>query len=179
MTSGYKECGFDSGKAVAKAREDAIIAAVHEDIKQEWPRHPSDSCPAYLADKRLGQTTGLQEAWTRVQALVDAADAERYAKLWPGGCLEWASLRDRFFLIMLAFVNEAPTQMGDRGEHTQSTDESSERYASLGRLRCPWEDKQRASRTSRTRPRRTARPIARLGSWVINQAGLGLHLRKS
>ena len=63
----FKECGFASGNAVAAAREDTIIAAVFEDSKQD--------APAYLADKKLGAPTGgLETAWTRVQALVDAAE---------------------------------------------------------------------------------------------------------
>jgi hypothetical protein len=137
MNSHYKECGFDSGKAVAEAREDTIIAAVSEDSKQDEP--------AYLADKKLGAPTGgLETAWTRVQALVDADDAKRDVKLWPGGCLDWRSLRDRFFQIMQNFTKEAPTKTGDRGEHTQTTDTTSERYVLLGRLRCAWEDKKKA-----------------------------------
>ena len=40
-----------------------------------------DSCPAFLADKRLGRTSGLMEAWQRVQARVDAADELRVVKL--------------------------------------------------------------------------------------------------
>ena len=137
MNSHFKECGFDSGKAVAEAREDTIIAAVSEDSKQDTP--------AYLADKKLGAPTGgLETVWTRVQALVDAADAKRDVKLWPGGCLDWRSLRDRFFQIMENFTKEAPTKTGDRGEHTQTTDATSERYLLLGRMRCAWEDKKKA-----------------------------------
>jgi len=93
-------CGFASGNAVAAACEDTIIAAVFEDSKQD--------APAYLADKKLGAPTGgLETAWTRVQALVDAADAKSDVKLWPGGCLDWRSLRDRFFQIMQNFTKEA------------------------------------------------------------------------
>ena len=130
-------CGFASGNAVAAACEDTIIAAVFEDSKQD--------APAYLADKKLGAPTGgLETAWTRVQALVDAADAKSDVKLWPGGCLDWRSLRDRFFQIMQNFTKEAPTKTGDRSEHTQTTDATSERYVLLGRLRCAWEDKKKA-----------------------------------
>lgn len=132
MKFNWKECGFSSAKEAEKSREDAIIAAVHEDSKQEWP----DSCPASLADKRLGRTLGLLEAWSRVQARVDAADEPRVVKLWGGfSCLGWETMRDKFFNIMQALVAEAPTRTGDRGEHSQSTAETSERSALLRRLR--------------------------------------------
>jgi hypothetical protein len=45
---------------------------------------------------------------------------------------------------MQNFTKEAPTKTGDRGEHTQTTDTTSERYVLLGRLRCAWEDKKKA-----------------------------------
>ena len=104
--------GFNSGKEVARAREDAIIAAVHEDSKVEWP----DSCPAFLADKGLGQNMHLAEAWSRVVDSVDRADETRVPKLWNGfKCLSWQSTRDRFFEIMKAFGDRRPTRTGDRG----------------------------------------------------------------
>jgi hypothetical protein len=135
MKSQWKECGFSSAKEAEKARKDAIIAAVHEDSKQEW----QDSCPAFLADKRLGQRSGLEEAWSRVQGRVDAAEAARDVKLWGGfSCLGWETMRDKFFNIMQAFVKETPTRTGDRGEHSQSTAVSSERSTLLARLRNDW-----------------------------------------
>ncbi len=135
MKSNWKERGFASAKAAEKSREDAINAAVHEDSKQEWP----DSCPAFLADKCLDRTSGLLEGWSRVQARVDAADELRVVKLWGGfSCLGLETMRDKFFNIMQAFVAETPTRTGDRGEHSQSTAETSERSALLRRLRADW-----------------------------------------
>jgi hypothetical protein len=70
---------------------------------------------------------------------VDAADELRVVKLWGGfSCLGWDTMRDKFFNIMQAFVNEGPTRTGDRGEHSHSTHVSSERSTMLGRLRDDW-----------------------------------------
>jgi hypothetical protein len=135
ISSHWRECGFGATKDAERAREDAIVVAVHDDSKHVW----EDSCPAFLADKRLGQTSGLLEAWTRVQVSVDAANQAREKPLWGGfKCLGWETMRDKFFRIMEAFSDEAPTRTGDRGEHSQSMASSRERSALLGRLLDDW-----------------------------------------
>ncbi len=98
-----------------------------------------DSCPAFLADKRLGQTSGLLEAWTRVQVSLDAANQAREKPLWGGfKCPGWETTRDKFFRIMEAFSEEAPRRTGDRGEHSKSTASSRERSALLSRPLDDW-----------------------------------------
>ena len=63
-------------------------------------------------------------------------------------------MRDKFFKIMETFVNEAPTRTGDRGEHSQSTAETSERSALLRCLRDNW--KRALSAANKTKDMRTA-----------------------
>ena len=69
-------------------------------------------------------------------------------------------MREKFFEIMLAFVAEGPTRTGDRGEHTQSTDDTSERTELLGRLRGEWEKKGVQIQTGRHLGRPPGRPCA-------------------
>ena len=139
--AGYKALGFDSGAALAAARELELLIAVNEDLKTEPREGQVNACYAF---KDSGNNTGLISAWKTVRDIMASRDvALGRVRLWEKGVLGWKALRDRFTELMNKQRNaSAPKRTGVRTE-VEEFEASAERRKLLADLFTKWDAKRK------------------------------------